>query len=87
MSAYWPIRRDDGVHVEDELRAGHWNRLAAAAGVGVAETVADELRAADMHAVVAERLDVRGEIDELDMLEHRLVHLVLVGGHLLLERR
>ena len=37
-----------------------------------------------MHAVVAQRLDVRGEIDELDMLEHRLVHLVLVGGHLLL---
>src|SRR5579883_3445544 len=69
---------------DDVLAALDWDRAATPASIGIAQLVANDAQAADVDAILAEHLDGRDQVLEFDMLELGLVHLILVGTHLLL---
>ena len=81
-SGPWPMAPRTVSQLDDELRAGHRLRSAAALLVRLAELHALELDAGDLVLLVGHDPGRRGLEDDPRALLDRLVHLVL-GGHVL----
>src|SRR5579884_735718 len=74
---------NNGIGLDDEFAARNRNWAAATAGIRIAQLVANDLEATDMHAIVAQNFKLRDKVDKLDMLKFGLVNLILVRTHLL----